>query len=86
METGGSGPSRSRTAASRILDDDGPRTAAEKLHGVDHAAIELRLALRERKLDVHQSAVTEHGDEHRDLAGCVADAYPATLAQSTCMA
>ena len=79
METGGAARAV-QDGRLQIIDDDGPRTAAEKLQGMDHAAIELRLALRERELDVHQPAVAEHGDEHRDLAGRVADAYPATLA------
>src|SRR5262249_10441349 len=61
------------------VDDDGTRTATKELEGVHDRAIELGLALRERKLDVDQPAVAEHGHEHRNPTRRAAELDPATL-------
>src|SRR5271170_5663538 len=47
---------------------------------MNNSAVELLLALRKRELDVDQPAIAEHGDEHGNLAGRVADSYAAALA------
>jgi len=52
-----------------VVEDHVAWTAAEEDQGVDQAAVELGLALRQGELDEQQPAVAEHGHEHRDLAG-----------------
>ena len=64
----------------QVVEDHGPGTATEELEGVDQPAVELRLALRERELDVHQPAVAEHRHEHRNLAGRGTNLHAAALA------
>ena len=64
----------------QVVEDDGAGTAAEEGQGIDQAAVELGLALREGELDVEQPAVAEHGHEHRDLAGRGADLDAAAFA------
>ena len=64
----------------QVVEDQAAGTAAEEGQGVDQAAVELGLALREGELDVDQPAIAEHGHEHRDLAGRRADLHAAAFA------
>src|SRR5271165_4064371 len=61
----------------QVVKDHSSRTAPEELKGIDQPAVELRLALRERKVDEHQPAITKHGHEHRNSASRGSDLYPA---------
>ena len=80
-------PASLSTAAFRLSKMTARGLPPEKLEGMDHAAVELRLALGEREFDVHQAAVAEHGHEHRELYAFVPPVCPRPHSpQSTCIA
>ena len=56
-----------------IVDDHDLRDAAEKTERLGEAAVEVRLGLAERELDVDKAAETQDGDEHRHLPEALAD-------------
>jgi len=74
------------TAAFRLSKITARGLPPEEFEGVNQPAVELRLALRERKLDEHQAAIAEDSHEHRNPASRGTDLHAANSPQSTCIA
>ena len=49
-----------------VVENDFAGTPTEELQGVDEGPIEVGLALRQRELDVNQSAIAQDGHQHGD--------------------
>src|SRR5262249_20551501 len=77
MEAGGTARAVDHTSF-QIVENDDAGTATKKAESIDDPAVELGLALRQGELDEHQSAIAEHGNKNRNLAGRAADLHATT--------